>query len=153
MSAESRPERPFATVVPERRRRIRWVAVAISGIVAILYAALFVIVRDLETGPDAAQLMDSTYGAYLFLAIAYVVSTLAYAVRDRHAVWLGGAVLQVAVMVLFVTIGVGVFDYELLLDAMPIWLWVGAITGLQVGLLALLGYLATPSTPAGPHGA
>jgi len=152
VSTASRPMQPLATAAPRTRRRLRWVAVAVSGIVAILYAALFVIVRGLETGPEAAQLMDNTYGAYLFLAIAYVVSTIAYAVRDRHAVWLGGAVLQVVVMILFVTIGVGVFEYDLLLDAMPIGLWSGVITGLEVVLLGVLGYLAMPS-PTGRHAA
>lgn len=149
MSTVLRPPKP--TVVPSGGGylRLRRGAVAVSAIVTLLYAILFFVVRGIET---AAPGTGTTYGAYLFLAIAYLVSTAAYAVRDRREVWLVGAVLQVVVIGLFVVFGLGVFEYELLVGATPIGLWAGVITGLQVVLLGVLGYLATRK-PAGRHAA
>lgn len=48
--------------------------------------------RGVETDPAAAVTV-TTYGACLSLTIAYVVSTMAYAARDRRGIWLAGAVL------------------------------------------------------------
>lgn len=149
MSALTSPERTIATSALRQSSRLRPAAVTLSAIVAILYSVLFFIVRGLETAP-AWTGTDSTYGAYLFLAIAYVVSTVAYAVRDRRGIWLAGAVLQVVVIGLFVLFGMGVFDYEALVEATPIAVWAAVITGLQVVLLGLLGYLFTLK-PAGRH--
>lgn len=154
MSTVLRPRRtvlPAAEVYPRLRRG----AVAMSAIVTLLYAILFFLVRGVEAGEAAGT--ESTYGAYLFLTIAYLVSTVAYAALDRRAVWLAGAVLQVVVIGLFVGFGIGllgpgVFEYEALVEATPIGLWAGVITGLQVVLLGVLGYLATLK-PAGRHSA
>lgn len=150
MSTLAHPERTIVNPTLERHRQLRWAAVALSALVAALYGILFVIVRGVETGPRSAEVTDSTYGAYVFLAIAYVVSTLAYAALDRRAVWLAGAVLQVVVIGLFVVFGVGALEYELLVETTPIAVWAGVITGLQVVSLGVLGYLATLK-PAGRH--
>ena len=74
---------------PERHRRLRGAAVGLSGIVAILLGVLFLVVRGVETD-TADGVTDSTYGAYLFLAITDAVCAGAYAVLDRRAVWLAG---------------------------------------------------------------
>jgi hypothetical protein len=142
--------RPKPTVHPSGagHLRLRRGVVAVSAIVTLLYAILFFVVRGIEAADAPGT--DSTYGAYLFLTIAYAVSTVAYAVRDRRGIWLAGAVLQVVVIGLFIVFGLGVFEYEVLVEATPIGLWAGVITGLQVVLLGALGYLATLK-PAGRH--
>lgn len=152
MSTVAPSQKKLVTSSLDRPRRLSWTAVALSGVIAVLYSALFVIVRGVETGPRAAEVMDSTYGAYLFLTIAYVVSAIAYAVLDRRGVWLAGAVLQVVVIALFFMFGVGVLDYDLVVETTPIGVWAGVITGLEVVLLGVLGYLATLK-PAGRHAA
>lgn len=153
IAAHSRSTPPAPTV--DSRRWLRQLAIAVSALVTGLYVVLFFVVRNVESG--LAPPMDTTYGAYLFLAIAYAVSTAAYAVRPRRAVWVTGALLQVVVLGLFVVFGIGllgpgVFDYAALVAAIPVGLWAGAVTALQVVLLALLGYLAT-STASGRRAA
>lgn len=151
MHALTSPQRIVATPARQQSRRLRPAAVALSALTAILYAALFLVVRGVETDP-AVTVAESTYGAYLFLTIAYVVSTVAYAVWDRRGIWLAGAVLQVVVIGLFLVFGLGVFEYEVLVEAIPIGLWAGVITALEVVLLGVLAYLATLK-PAGRHAA
>lgn len=154
MSTLTRPEGTLSTPPVERYRRLERGAVAVSALVTVLYAVLFFVVRAVEADPATT---DTTYGAYLFLAIAYLVSTVAYAVLDRRAIWLAGAVLQVVVLGLFIVFGIGLlgpglFEYELLVESTPVALWASVITGLQIVLLGVLGYLATLK-PAGRHAA
>lgn len=154
MSTLAHPERSLVNPTLERHRQLRWAAVALSALVAILYGVFFVIVRGVETDPDVS---DATYPAYAFLAVAYLVSAMAYAALDRRAVWQAGAVLQVVVLGLFVVFGIGLlgpglFEYEILVEATPVGVWAGVITGLQVVLLGVLGYLASLE-PAGRHAA
>lgn len=152
MSTLAQSQRKLATPSLDRQRRLRWLATGLSAVVTVLYAVLFVVVRGLETGPRAAEVEDTTYGAYLFLMIAYLLGTIAYAVLDRPAVWLGGAALQVVVIALFFLFGTGALDYQLLVEETPVALWAIVITGLEVVLLGVLGYLFSLK-PAGRHAA
>lgn len=125
------------------RRRIRSVAAALSGIVGVAYLILFFVVADAESGAT-----ENTYGAYLFLAVPYLVGAGLLVALDRWSVWAIGAVVQLVVLVLFAMFGAGlfgpgqgVFDYQALSKLQMAW-WASGITGAEVILLGLLGYLA-----------
>lgn len=114
----------------------------------MLYLILLFLVADAESG-----LSEDTYGAYLFLAVPYLVGAGLLATVDRRAVWIAGATIQVVVIVLFVMFGAGafgpgqgVFDYDALSGLHMGW-WAAVITGAEVVLLGLLSYLAV--TPQG----
>jgi hypothetical protein len=133
----------------DRRKMIRHLAAALCVIVGVLYLILFFLVADAEAGAG-----ENTFGAYLFLAVPYVLGASLLVAVDRRVLWAIGAAVQVVVIVLFVTFAVGssehpgVFEYEALAD-LPMELWAAGITGAQVVLLALLGYLAV--TRSVPH--
>jgi hypothetical protein len=117
----------------------------VSIVVGTLYLMLLVLVFDAESQPEAV-VTDTTYGAYLFLSVPYLVGAVLSAVTDRRVLWVLGAGLQIAVIVLFALFGVGAFDYEAL-SALRMELWAAVITGAQVVLLGLLGYLALTWRP------
>jgi hypothetical protein len=120
------------------RRTIRWIAAGVSAILVMLYAVLLFIVYQEET-PPAGQ--DSTYGAYIFLGLAYLIGTLALAVSERQAVLVVGIAVQVAVVVLYFVFG----------TAATVSMWWGVATvALEVVLFGLLAYLlaTAPRRPA-----
>ena len=108
-------------------------AVHVVGIVASLVAlpvlvgavALLFLVHDAEASADVV--IDTTWGAYLFLAVPYLVGAFLLAITDRRALWVVGAAVQVVVVTLFVLFGVGVmspenegvFDYDELVRMVP----------------------------------
>lgn len=124
----------------DTRTSVRYLTAILSTVVGALYVVLLFLVFDAESQPDAI-VTDTTYGAYLFLAVPYLVGAVLAAVTDRLALWILGAVVQVLVIVLFVLFGVGVFEYEALSD-LRMELWAAVITVAQVVLLGLLSYLA-----------
>ena len=86
---------------------------------------------------------ETTYGAYLFLFVPYAVGVVLLARVDLRQPWGVGAVIQFAVVGLYLAYGTAA-DLSLA--------WGAVLTGLQVVLLALLGYLAlTPAPGQGPH--
>lgn len=122
-----------------RRQTIRRVAAIVSGILLLVYAVLFVLVRDEELSAG----VETTYGAYLFLGIVYAIGVVVLAMRrfDRQAVWFVGALVQVAVIALYLVFGRAA-------DLSVVW---GVVTVILQGvLLVLLGYLArtAPAPPA-----
>lgn len=126
-----------------RRRGTRLVAAALCGLVAVLYLFLLFLVADAESGAS-----ENTYGAYLLLAVLYLVGAGLLIAVDRKALWIAGAAVQIAVLVLFVMFGAGVwgpgqgvFDYAALRGLHMVW-WATAITGAEVVLLGLLLFLA-----------
>ena len=126
------------------RTLIRYVAAALCGIVAVLYLTLLFLVAEAESVPGATD--GDTYGAYLYLAVPYLVGAGLLAAFDRRALWTVGAAVQVLVIALFVMFGVGVFgpgvfEYEAL-TGLRMQLWAAGITSTQVILLGLLCYLA-----------
>lgn len=130
----------------DRPASLRYLAAAVSGGVAVLYLVLMRLVADAE-----ADEPENTYGAYLFLALTYVVGAVLLVIVNRRAVWVIGAVVQVLVIVLFVMFGAGafgpgqgVFDYEALND-LPMEWWAATITVSELVLLGLLCYLALAS--------
>jgi hypothetical protein len=127
----------------DRRRAVRFVGAAVCGVLAVLYVALLFLVADAESGAS-----ENTYGAYLFLTIPYVIGAVLLVSTDRRSLWILGALVQVAVLVLFVMFGAGafgpdqgVFDYEEL-SGLHMGIWATATTGLEVVLLGLLAWLA-----------
>lgn len=141
-----------AHVVPPRRAidprtSVRRVTAVLSTVIGGLYLVLLFLVHDAESRPDAV-VTDTTYGAYLLLAVPYLVGAVLAAVTDRRMLWVVGAVVQVLVLVLFVIFGVAVFDYEAL-GTLRMELWAAAITGAQVFLLGLLSYLAVTRDTSG----
>jgi hypothetical protein len=142
--------------VQERRRRVRLVAAALCALVAVVYLVLLFLVRDAEASSDVT--VDSTYGAYLFLSVPYLVGAALLTLTDRRVLWGVGAAVQVAVLVLFVLFGVGlfggdgegVFEYAALND-LPMELFAVVVTGLQVALLVLLAYLTLPAARSAPR--
>lgn len=129
------------------RGRLRAFAVVLSAAVAAAYLVLFFLVRAAERGEP-----ENTFGAYLFLFIAYAVTALALAVRDSRAVQVAAAVLQPVVLALFLVFGfavlghAGVFDYDPVRHLhMP--LWAVGITISQVLLLAVVVQLAATAAP------
>ncbi|GAA3183298.1 hypothetical protein GCM10010531_41870 [Blastococcus jejuensis] len=139
------------------RRAARLAAAAVCLGVGVLYAVLFFLVADAEAGAS-----ENTYGAYLLLAVPYLAGGVLLATVARRGLWVSTAVLQIVVLVLFVLFAVGgsrpgVFEYEAL-SGLHMAVWAAVITGAQVVLLGLLGYLigtsarSSTSTPARPAG-
>lgn len=124
----------------DSRTAVRYLTAILATAVAALYLILLFLVFDAESRPDAV-VTDTTYGAYLLLAIPYLIGAVLAAVTDRRPLWILGAVLQVLVIALFAVFGVAVFEYEALSD-LGMELWAAVITGAQVALLGLLSYLA-----------
>jgi hypothetical protein len=132
-----------------RRALGRAVAATLSGGIAVLYLVLMATVREAEL---PAYTTDNTWGAYLLLAVPYLVGAALLLLTDLRWLWLGGALVQVAVLVLFVLVGVGVlgpgvFEYEALAEV-PIEVWAGVVCGSQLLLLGLLVVLALTPTGA-----
>jgi hypothetical protein len=112
-----------------RRRTIRWVAAGVSGILVVLYAGLLFIVYRQEAQPGG---QGTTYGAYIFLGLAYLIGALALALSDRQAVLVVGIAVQVAVVVLYLVFG----------TEADVSMWWGVATvALEVALFGLLAYL------------
>jgi len=138
--AETRP----STRSPSNRRTMtRHLAAALCGIVGVLYLILLFLVADAESGAS-----ENTYGAYLFLALTYLLGAGLLIAVDRRPLWVVGAAVQIVVIVLFVMFGAGVFgpgqgvfDYDAL-SGLRMELWAAGITGAEVVLLGLLSYLA-----------
>lgn len=146
--------RPPSNRRAEGRKRIRHLAAALCAIVALLYLILLFLVADAEAAPGAV-VSDTTYGAYLFLAVPYLVGAVLLVVLDRPGLWVVGSAVQVLVIALFVMFGVGmfgpgVFEYEAL-STLRMELWAAAIVGAQVILFGLLVYLALPRTRLGTN--
>ena len=132
----------------DHRTMTRHLAAAVCGIVGVLYLILLFLVADAESGAS-----ENTYGAYLLLAVPYLIGAGLLLAVDRRALWIAGAAVQVAVIALFVMFGAGVsgpgqgvFDYDAL-SGLHIELWAAVITGAEAVLLGLLSYLAF--TPQG----
>lgn len=124
----------------DSRTAVRYLTAVLSMAVGALYLILLFLVFDAESQPDAV-VTDTTYGAYLFLAIPYLLGAVLAVVTDRRTLWMLGAGLQVVVIALFAVFGVGAFEYQALSE-LRMELWATVITGAQVTLLGLLGYLA-----------
>jgi hypothetical protein len=127
----------------DRRAMTRHLAAALCGIVGVLYLILLLLVADAESGAS-----ENTYGAYLLLAVPYLIGAGLLLAVDRRALWIAGAAVQVAVIVLFVMFGAGVFgpgqgvfDYDAL-SGLHMEVWAAVITGAEAVLLGLLSYLA-----------
>lgn len=113
-----------------------------------LYLTLAVLVVDAEAGRS-----ENTFGAYVFLTVAYLGGAGILLTLRRRAVWALGAVVQVGVIVLFVMFGAGafgpgqgVFDYDAL-SGLHMGVWAAVLTSGEVvlgGLLALLALTARP---------
>ena len=126
------------------RRTVRYIASAMSGVVAVLYVVLMLMVRNAELEPGATD--TTTYGGYLALAVAYAIGAVILFVVDNRVLHLLGAGVQIVVLLLFIAFGIGllgqgVFDNKAV-SHLPIGLWATLITGAQVVLLAMLGYLS-----------
>ncbi len=126
-----------------RRTPIRHLAATLCGVVAALYLILLFLVADAESGAS-----ENTYGAYLFLAVPYLIGAGLLAVVDRRDLWIVGAAVQVVIIALFVMFGAGVFgpgqgvfDYDAVSGLHMEW-WAAVITGAEAVLLGLLSYLA-----------
>lgn len=124
----------------DSRTAVRYLTAFLSAAVAVLYLSLLFLVFDAESRPDAV-VTDTTYGAYLFLAVPYLIGAVLAAMTDRRTLWILGAVLQVIVIALFAVFGVGAFEYEALSE-LRMEVWAAVITSAQVALLGLLSYLA-----------
>mgnify|MGYP000636777916 FL=1 len=133
-------------------RAARRAAATVCLGIGVLYAVLLFLVADAEAGAS-----ENTYGAYLLLAVPYLAGGVLLATVARRGLWVSAAVLQVFVLVLFGLFGVGVFEYEAL-SGLHMAVWAAVITGAQVVLLGLLGYLigtsarSSTSTPTRPTG-
>jgi len=132
----------------DRRKRLRYVAAALCAVVGVLYVILVFLVRDAEVG-----LTENTYGAYLFLAVPYLVGAVLLVAFDRRFLWAVGVVVQVFVIALFAMFGAGlfgpgqgVFDYAAL-SGLHMELWAATITGVELILLGLFSYLAFTTAP------
>ncbi|MGA8046910.1 MAG: hypothetical protein WCA30_11665 [Dermatophilaceae bacterium] len=123
------------------RRAVRYVTALLSMAVGALYLILLFLVFKAESQPDAV-VTDTTYGAYLFLAIPYLIGAVLSVASDRRTLWILGAGVQSVVIALFAVFGVGAFEYAVL-SGLRMELWATVITGAQLALLGLLGYLAT----------
>lgn len=128
--------RPSTRSPSIRRSTTRHLAAALCGIIGVLYLILLFLVADAESGAS-----ENTYGAYLFLALTYLLGAGLLTALDRRPLWLVGAAVQVVVIVLFVMFGTGVFDYDAL-SGLRMELWAAGITGAEVVVLGLLSYLA-----------
>jgi hypothetical protein len=127
-----------------RRDGARTLSTLLTLFIASAYGSLFFLVRAKELNAG----VETSYGAYLFLAIAYFVGVAVLATRDRRDIELLGAVVQVGVLTLFVVFaigtldGPGLFEYELLEPLRMGW-WSAGIGASQVLLLGLLSWLAS----------
>ena len=125
-----------------RRGQARRAAALISGLLALTYIWMFFAIRATELAAD----VETTYGAYLFLTVPYVAGAALLLLLDLRVLWAAGAVVQMAVVTLFVTFGVAIFDYPEVAD-LPLELWVATTLVGQVVLFGLLGYLTlTPES-------
>ncbi|MDN5797361.1 MAG: hypothetical protein L0H79_16625 [Intrasporangium sp.] len=126
------------------RRTVRYIAAAASAVVALLYVVLMLLVKGAELQPGATD--TTTYGGYLGLAVAYFIGAVILASVDNRMLHLLGAAVQVVVILLFIAFGVGLLGQGALsnpaISHLPLGLWAAVITGAQVLLLAMLGYLA-----------
>lgn len=120
---------------PGRRRIIRRSTAGLTLTVAVLYLVLLVLVANAEAGRS-----ENTYGAYVFLSVAYLVGGALLARLDNRLLYLLGAIVQVGVIALFVLFGVGVFEYEAL-GRLHMEVWAGVVTSAEIALLGLLSYL------------
>lgn len=129
-----------------RRLSLRHVGAGMCALLAVLYSVFAFVVRAAEI--DAGSPIDSTWGAYLMFAIAYLLGAVLLAVVDLRPLWAVGALVQVGLLVAFVVFGLGEagYDYAALAEV-PLTAWVVPILTLQVVLLGLLSYLA--ATPTG----
>jgi len=125
----------FAHPAAPLRRTLRYVSAAICAVAAVLYLILFFTVR----ADEMASGVETTYGAYLFLFVPYAVGAVLLAVVDLRLLWAIGAVIQLAVVGLYLMFGTAA-DLSMA--------WGAVLTGLQVALFALLAYLALTPTPA-----
>lgn len=121
----------------------RYATAALSAAVGLLYVALIFLVKDAEA--DAAE---NTWGAYVFLAVAYLAGAVLALALDRRATWIVGAAAQVVVLVLFAMFGAGlwgpgqgVLDDDLL-SGLHLGLWATVVVAAQVVLLVLTTSLA-----------
>ena len=115
----------------------------------MLYLILMLLVARAEAVPGATD--SDTYGAYLFLAVAYLAGAVVMTVTDQRQLAGVGVLVQLGVLGLFVVFGAGllgpgVFEYAAL-SSLRMPLWAAVITAGQVALVGLLGYLAL--TPTG----
>jgi hypothetical protein len=148
MTSTTGEHRAFGQLSTSGRRTVRFVTAALSGAVGALYLVLLFQVAEAEAGRA-----ENTFGAYLLLAVPYLAGAVLLLTMDLRALWIVGAAVQLLVLVLFVMFGAGafgpgqgVFDYDALRH-LPMELWAGLITGAEVLLLGLLGYLAlVPAT-------
>jgi len=128
------------------RRTVRYVAAGMSAAVALLYVVLMLMVRNAEMEPGATG--STTYGGYVGLAVAYAIGAVILFVVDSRMLHLLGAGVQIIALLLFVGFGVGLLGEGALenetISHLPLGLWAAVITGAQVVLLAMLGYLADP---------
>jgi hypothetical protein len=124
----------FAHPAPTLRRMLRYVSAAVCAVAAVLYLTLFFMVR----ADEMASGVETTYGAYLFLFVPYAVGAVLLARVDLRLLWGIGAIIQLAVVGLYLMFGTAA-DLSMA--------WGALLTGLQVGLLALLAYLALTPAP------
>ena len=134
--------RPTTSSPGRRRTTARYLAAAVSCTVGALYLVLLFLVEDAESGAS-----ENTYGAYLYLGLTYLLGAGLLIAIDRRVVWVVGAAVQIAVIVLFVLFGAGavgpgqgVFDYDAL-RGLHMELWAAGIPGAEVVLLGLLSFL------------
>jgi hypothetical protein len=125
-----------------RRRQIRRGAALVSGLLALTYIWMFFAIRATELAAE----VETTYGAYLFLTVPYVAGAVLLLLLDLRVLWAAGAVVQVAVVALFVTFGAAVFDYPEVAD-LPLELWVATTLIGQAVLFGLLGFLTLTPVP------
>lgn len=140
-----------------RRLSLRYSGGGMCALLAALYAAFAFVVRAAET--DAAVVTDTTWGAYLMVALSYLLGTVLLAMVDLRPLWVVGALVQIGLLAAFVVLGLGEGGYQYaVLAEVPLTAWAAPIITLQVVLLGLLTYLAAtptgrlrPTTPWSPH--
>jgi hypothetical protein len=133
-------EYPAPSHAVRRRRGVRYATAALSATVGLLYLVVLFLVREAEAGRP-----ENTWGAYLFLSIAYLAGSWFLARFDERPLQVAGVLVQVLVLVLFLVFAVGgehrgVFEYEAL-SGLHMAVWASVITGAQAVLLGLLVFL------------
>lgn len=130
---------------PDRRRRtLRYVGAGLCAVEALLYLGLMMAVRALEEGAG----VETTWGLYLYGSVPFVIGVAVLLLLDDRAVYVLGAALQGALVLLFVWASGALADYALLAGlTVPIGAWAAAITGVQLLLFGLLAYLAVTPVP------
>ncbi len=127
----------------QTRRTVRYLAAGFAAAVGVLYVILMLLVRSAELEPGATN--APTFGGYLALAVAYFIGAVILATVDNRILHIFGVGVQVVVILLFIAFGVGLLGKGALSDPaishLPLGLWAAVITGAQVALLAMLGYL------------